>query len=312
MFRQRSAMVLPVLAAALLLSAPLLGREARARVRTVYLSVIDNNGAPVKDLTATDLDIKEGGQVREIAEVKLATSPIRMAFLVADGGAGGFEPALAGILQKTVETTEVSISGVVEHVENLVDYTTDVDKLVEAIKKLGRRANRQTSGPLMEAIADTLKTLPKPGHRPILIVMRAGGAAVSPIRADVVRETIRKTGTRLYVIAGRGSGSSGAAAGGGGSLGMGQARTDYASSESASRGRDLETVLNDGSKESGGRYVEFSGQALVPTAESVADEIMAQYEVSYLLPDGVEPSDRLEVTTKRKNVKLGAPTRIAN
>jgi len=315
MRRRESAPVLPAivtLLASALLIAPVAGRETRARLRTVYVSVTDNNGVAVKDITAADLDVKEGGQSREITDVKLATSPVRLAFLIADGGQGGFEPALAAILQKMADTTEVSISGVVEQTEKLVDYTADVDKLVEAIQKLGRRANRQTSGQLMEAISETLKTLPKPGARPMIVVMRAGGATASPIRADVVREAIRKTGTRLYVIAARGSGGSGAAAGGGGGGAMGQARTDYAASESASRGRDLETVLNDGSKESGGRYVEFSGQALVKTAEQIADEIMAQYEVSYVLPDGTEPSDRLEVTARRKNVKLAAPTKIAN
>jgi hypothetical protein len=142
--------------------------------------------------------------------------------------------------------------------------------------------------------------------------MRASGGASSPIRADVVRETMRRTGTRLYVLAPRGAATSGAAAGGGGGGNMGQARTDYAASESAYRGRDLETVLNDGSKETGGRYEEFSGPTLLTAAEQIADELMAQYELSYALPDGVDPSDRLEVTTKRRNARVQAPTRIAN
>ena len=46
--------------------------------------------------------------------------------------------------------------------------------------------------------------------------------------------------------------------------------------------------------------------------ERIADELMAQYELSYVLPDGVDPTDRLEITSKRKNVKVQAPTRIAN
>jgi len=70
--------------------------------------------------------------------------------------------------------------------------------------------------------------------------------------------------------------------------------------------------LNDGSKDTGGRYAEFSGQALLKVAEQVADELAAQYEVSYVLPDGTDPADRIEVTTKRKNAKVQAPSRIQN
>lgn len=287
-------------------------RARRAQIRTVLVSVTDKDGVPLKDLTAADFEVKEGGKPREVSDLKPATTPLRMAMLVADGGAGGFQQGMAAILQKMHDTTEVSIVSIVEQPERVVDYTTDVEKLVDGIQKVGPRSGRQATGQLMEAISDTLKTIAKPGFRPVIIVMRAYGSGASAIRADVVREAIRKTGTRLYVMAPAGAAGAGASSGSGGSGAMGQARTDYAASESASRGRDLETVLNDGSKESGGHYDQFSGPTLMKVAERIADELMAQYELSYLLPDGVDPTDRLEITSKRKNVKVQAPTRIAN
>ena len=51
---------------------------------------------------------------------------------------------------------------------------------------------------------------------------------------------------------------------------------------------------------------------LVKVAEQVANELTSQFEVSYMVPDGENPSDRIEITTKRKNVKVQAPTRVAN
>jgi VWFA-related protein len=310
---QIGVMTLVTIGGLVAVSASAADRGVRAMVRTVYASVTDKDGAPLTDLTAADFEVKEGGKVREISDVKRATTPLRLAFIVADGGMGGMQPGLASILQKMTQDTEVSITSVVEQPETLVDYTTDVDKLVDAIQKLGQRATRPTSGQLMEALDDTIKTLPKPGTRPVLIVFRAVGATASPIRADVVREALRKSGIRLYVIAARGSGASGASGGGGGGGGsMGQARGDLANSEAASRGRDLETVLNDGSKDTGGRYQEFAGQALIKISEQVADELSSQYEISYLLPDDVDPADRIDVTTKRKNAKVQAPSRIAN
>jgi hypothetical protein len=284
---------------------------ARVQVRTVYVSATDKDGAPLKKLSAADLEVKEGGKVREIVDVKPATKPIRMAILVADGGSGGFGQGMAALLQKLQGETEMSLVSVVDRPERIVDYTNDVDKLVAGIQRLGPRNRQQASGQLMEAIVDTLTTLPRPGYRPVIVVMRTGGAAATIVRADIVRDTVRKTGTRLYVLAPAGAGGPGGVAGGGGSGNMGQARADYAAAESASRGRDLELVLNDGSKESGGRYEQITNPTLLKAADRIADELLAQHEVSYALPDGVDADERVEVTTKLKDVKVQAPTRIA-
>ena len=128
---------------------------------------------------------------------------------------------------------------------------------------MGQRAGGQPSGAqLLEAINENLESLAQPGKRPVMVVMRLGGAATSQIRPEVVRETIRKTGIQLFALsppnAGGGGGGMPMSAGGGGGA-MGQARQDYAASESTYRGRNLESVLNDGSKQSGGRHIYFSG-----------------------------------------------------
>src|SRR5262245_23324224 len=300
------------LAAVTWLSSRVGAEAARVQVRTVYVSAADKNGSPLKTLTAADLEVKEGGKVREIVDVKLATKPIRMAILVADAGTGGFGQGMAALLQKLQGETEISLVSVVDRPDRVVDYTSDVDKLVEGMQKLGPRNRQSASGQLMEAIVDSLTTLPKPGYRPIIVVMRTGGGAASTVRADLVRDTIRKTGTRLYVLSPANAGGPGGVAGGGGAGNMGQARADYASSESASRGRELEIVLNDGSKESGGRYEQITMPTLLKAAERIADELLAQHEVSYALPDGENANERVEVTTKLKDVKIQAPTRIAN
>ena len=44
--------------------------------------------------------------------------------------------------------------------------------------------------------------------------------------------------------------------------------------------------------------------------EMLGDELMHQYLVTYTLPDGVKPSEKLSVSVKRKGVTLRAPTRI--
>lgn len=267
------------------MGSPRAAARERAQIRTVYVSALDKDGVPVPDLSAADFDVKEGGKPREVTGVKRTTTPIRMAVIVADGGRGGFQQGMVSLLQKLQGPTEMSLVSVIEQPDRIVDYTADVDALVEGIQKLGARSNRKSSGQLMDAIVEAVKTLPKPGFRPVLLVMRSQGGAANPTRSEVVLTAIRKAGIRLYVLAPRG------AAGG--------------------AGGDLEVVLNDGSKETGGRYDEISAPTLGAVADRLADDLLAQYELSYTLPDGVEPTDRLEVTSKRPNVKVQAPTRIA-
>jgi len=292
---------------------PNAGRGVQGAQRTVYVSVTEKNGTPVTDLTAADFEVKVGGKPREIAGVELTKTPIRLAMIVADGGTGAFQVAAATLVQNLQSIAEFKVVSVVEQPERIVDYTTDLDAVVAGLKRLSSRSGKPTTGQLMEAIADTLKDAGKEGKRPVIVVMRLGGAAASPLSADLVREDLRKSGAVLYAISppgggGGGGGGGGAPAGGGGSN-MDVARGGYAQSESAGRGRDLEVVLNDGSKESGGRYEQIAGPALTKTVEQICQELLNQYQLSYAPGDGARPGEKLEVTSKRKGAKVNAPTR---
>jgi VWFA-related protein len=286
----------------------------RQAIRSVQVSVTEKDGRPVTNLTAADFEVKENGQATQVIGAEITKTPVRMAMIVSDGGTGGFQQSMAGLLQKLQLSGEFSLISVLEQSERIVDYTSDLEALVTGIQRMGSRTGRPTSsGPVMEAIWEALKTVHQPGKRPVIVVMRMGGSASSSVRADVVREAIRKTGTRLYVLAPTGAGGASAAGGGGGGAGnMGVARAGYADSESARRGLELEIVLNDGSKESGGRYETISNATQLKVAEQIADELLAQYQVSYRLPDAAAPGDRIEVTTRRSNLRVYAPTRIAN
>src|SRR5690242_4527129 len=59
--------------------------------RTAFASVVAKDGTPVTDLAAADFEVKEGGKVQEITSVKLATTPLRVHVIVADGGTGAFQ-----------------------------------------------------------------------------------------------------------------------------------------------------------------------------------------------------------------------------
>jgi hypothetical protein len=73
---------------------------------------------------------------------------------------------------------------------------------------------------------------------------------------------------------------------------------------------DSSKVLGEGPKNSGGRKIDIASSRAIPNAlMQVASDLEGQYALTYELPAGAKPTDRLSVSTSRKNVTLLAPTR---
>jgi hypothetical protein len=286
------------------------GRRLDATKRTIYVSVVDKNGAPVTDVQATDFEVKEGGKTMEIVSVKPATVPLRIALIDCDAGYGAYQGGLLKLMNKLLDHAEFSLTSVVVQPTKVLDYSSDPQVLVKGLEAVGRRGI-QHGGQLMEAISEASKTVRAEGKRPVIIAMRVGGEAVSSLSPRDVREQLKKSGAALHVVSVRGvdravtgggdaNGSTATAAG------MQAQRQDFDMNEGAS---NLQQVLNEGSKESGGHFEEVSPSTMTSTMERLGDVLLNQYEVVYAVPDGVKPSDRLSVATKRKGVTLYAPNR---
>jgi hypothetical protein len=186
-------------------------------------------------------------------------------------------------LQKVLGRGQFSISMLSPQALNLVDFTDDVEKLKGALSRLGQRGRLQPDGDqLPEAIADASKELQqRKAERPIVLAMTIAGGLLHSVEPNNVLKTVRSSGTALNVV--------------------------YIT------GADLGQVLGDGPKESGGRIEEAStGQGIGPAVARIADSLLNQYRLTYTLPDGVKMSDRLNVTTSRKGIKLTSPSRIAD
>src|SRR5437660_10907441 len=88
-----------------LLSAAIVGLTGAATAkraettRTVYLSAVDSKGAPITDLTAADLVVKEGGQDRKVASLAEASGPLEIAMLDDDSGGGLFLTSVLQVIQ---------------------------------------------------------------------------------------------------------------------------------------------------------------------------------------------------------------------
>jgi hypothetical protein len=72
-------------------------------------------------------------------------------------------------------------------------------------------------------------------------------------------------------------------------------------------------VLGDGPRQSGGLSEAIGGAGNLGVAMTrIFNHLSNQYAVTYVLPDGVRPADRVSVSTSRKDVKIVAPTHVPN
>jgi hypothetical protein len=250
--------------------------------RQVYISASDATGAPVTDLTAADIAVKEGGKDRPVASLQPAVAPMQVAILVDDAGMGTFQSAVAQFLQKSLGRGQFSITLLSPQASMVVDFTEDVAALKGALGRLGPRGRIQPDGDqMLDAIERAAKALrQRKAERPVILALTVAGSQPQSVEPTNVVTAVRASGATLNVV--------------------------------FVTGADLGMVMGDGSRQSGGR-VEEAGtrEAIVPAAMKIASALQHQFLLTYTLPDGVNPSDRLSVTTSRKGITLTAPSRIA-
>jgi len=286
--------------------------EAGPNTRTIFASVVGKDGTPVTDLTSGEFEIKEGGKTQEITSAKMATMPLRIHVIVSDNGTGAFQLGMLHLAQALIDRSEFAFTSVLVQPERVMPFTNNVELIGPGLQKVGRRGDGRGASQLMEAMNDALKDIAAPGKHSVLVVLRMGGESTSTLSHAPLREALRMTGTTLYVIAR--AGASKAAVG---SATVPSQSAATVAQQGADSDRDdallnLNLVLGDGSRESGGYEIETSLTSAVPALDTLIAELKNQYEITYVLPEGTKPSDKVQVSTKRKNVTLRAPQKIAN
>lgn len=248
--------------------------------RRIYLSATDAKGAPVTDLKAADVTVKEGGKDRPVASLEPATAPMQVAIVVDDAGTGAFQGVVAQFLQKCLGHGQFAISLLSPPVK-VVDFTDDVEALKGALARLGNRGRMQADADqLPSAIVDATRALQqRKAERPVILLLTVGGTLSQTVDPSFALTPLRQSGAALNVVLGTTG--------------------------------DLGQVLGDGPKQSGGRTEEaITAPALAAAVAKIADMLQHQYLLTYTLPDGVKMSDKLAVTTSRKGIDLLAPSRI--
>ena len=264
-----------------------------ALTRTVYVTITDDKGERVTDLTPANFKLKEGGKDREIVKAAPASAKAHLALMVEEKLIGDSQTRLGlfEFVKRMAGAAEMSLVTIGFRNTTLVPFTSDPNMLLKAINELS--LNAQPTSNLTECINDMAKVFQKDKpERPVMVVVAfSGGQAGGPSANSVLTE-LRQSGATMYSI----------------TFGGGAANN---SSNLSTMGDESyrEQVLGDGAKHSGGRRTEVVTTAAISKAlQQVADELAAQYVISYALPDGVKPDKRVNVTVDRKGLTMRAPT----
>lgn len=270
-----------------------------AFTRTVYVTVTDRNGTLVDDLTTADFVVKEGGKMREVVQAGPATAPMRIALLIDDNGSGIFRYGVAKFIERMQGRAEFALSTVTGQHLKIVDYTANVEALIEAIGRLNARPGTADGGQLLEGIFETAKDLEKrKAQRSVIVVLTVGGEEHSPLPAHHVLDQLQKSGAALNVI----------------SVSSSALRSMAAVQKPAGllgENMNLSEVLGDGPKQSGGRSDEIVATAgLVAGLQELAQTLAHQYAVAYTRPEKGNSSDKISVSVKRPGLTVRAPVRV--
>lgn len=264
-----------------------------SRTRDVYVSVQDNKDAPVTGLGAADFTVREDGVAREVVRAVPATTPMQLVLLVDDSQA--LNPALQPMregLTKFIDRMhghgEIGIVTVGERATSLVSPTTDVNALKRGI---GRVFARSGAGAyLLDGIQEVSQGFQKrKAERPVILAITMDAVEFSNLQYETVLKTLDDSGAALHVV----------------SIGT-------PSSNMSDEMRNLNMVIAEGTKRTGGRRDQVLATSGIPEALlRVADDLNNQYLVTYGHPERLIPADKLQVTVSRPGVTVRARTKVS-
>jgi len=265
--------------------------------RRVNVSVTDGQGLPVTDLSADDFTVKEGGKDREVTAAEPAKGRIHLALvceerLTADGS---IRMAMFEFVKRMADRAEIALITIGLKSNTIVNYTTAPDAVVTALGQMSLNPNPNSN--ISEGILELVRTFdPQKYPRSAMVLLAFSGGQAGGAQSKEVLDRLRQSGVVMSTVTL--SGFEGSPTGGVGGL------------QDAS---NREKVLGEGPKQTGGRRIEIPSTGAAQKAlQQIAGDLLAQYTLTYTLPEGVKPDRRLNVSVKRKGLNLRAPNMIAD
>ena len=253
---------------------------AQAVQKAMYVSVVDQAGAPVPALGPADFIVREDDIAREVLSVAPADEPMQVAVLVDTSDTAREQihylrdavPTFVNTLISGGARNQESIVGFGDRPTILADYTSNRADLKKATDRIW--ANPMSGPYLLDAILEVSEGITKRElSRPVIVAIAAEGQELSYRHDEQVLDRLRKSGAQLYVLM----------------LG-----TPYSSISDEARSREI--VISRGPDDSGGRREQvLTGLGLGSRLKLLADQLRHQYRVTYSRPETLIPPEKVTV-----------------
>ena len=287
-----------------LFGAAALFAHVEAQTRTVYFNAVDKKGAPVADLNAAEIVVKEDGRTQAPFKMERATAPMRIAVVIDDHGLTTFAEAVRG-------QAEVGVFSTTLPEEIVVDFTRDEQALAAGIQKLVRLAPRMLAGAglgLDDLTFDLARQFEKQGTaRPVMIVVTIDhgcntGASLgdAPVHGP--------TGNDIFYSA-DGSAQSWP------TLVVAQLQRSrtafFGLAARHTSPNDHDPIIDASAEATGGRVEAVLTDSAIPTAlKRITDDLLNQYVVTYSASSTQKDGARLRLQVNRPGVVARAPGRV--
>ena len=248
----------------------------------VYVTVTDQRGAPVKDLTAADVRIREDGSPQTISAFTAGEFPLAVAIALDRSfsmGAGRTsrldtaKSAARAFIEALKPADQVMVIAIGSETAVVAPLSTKHEAALSAIDRL----DAWGTTPLYDAMAGALDAIQSAKGRRALVVLSDGSDRYSDTSAAVLVEQVRRRDVLVYPVA----------------IGS-QRPAVFAELATASGGRS---------------FFQTDPRELSATLTSIANELRSQYLLGYTpaRPAAAEPSwHSIEVVVNRPGVRVRA------
>ena len=280
-----------------LLAAPLRGQDNE---RSLFVSVLDEDGAPVPGLAADEFAVEEDGVEREVLRAGPARSPMQVAVLVDTSAAAGFairdiRNGLERLVPVLAEGNDVALISYGGPPRVLVESTRRLDRLRDGIGLVF--SFPESAAYLLDALMETARGsngARPPGRRWSWWPRKASTSAATTIGGPATRFRLPGVATHVLVVQQRGNTA---------------LRGDpfSFSNEILQRDRALAQLPE---ATGGQRYDLLLSTALPDRMGALAEVMTNQYRVVYSRPPSLIPPETISVRMRRADLAArGTPVR---
>ena len=278
--------------------------RAQGRERSMFVSVLDSNGAAVEGLVTADFVIEEDGAEREVLRVGRTGAPMQLAVLVDTSGSAAFATrdirnGLEAFVSGVLEGNEVALVTFGGPPRILVESTDQLDRLRNGIGRIF--AFSDSAAYLLDALVETARGFERRASpRPVIVVVTSEGIDYSNRGSEQVLEALQASHVATHVIVLKDQATSRALR-----------ASRFGDRDFADNLYQRDLVLDQGPRTTGGQRRDLlMSTATRDALDRLARILTSQYEVVYARPTSLIPPEQIAVRMRRDDLTAhGIPVR---